>query len=212
MRINKIYLIFTGLLLAAFTNLSAQSLIKGIVGDAETNELMIGVSAKEAEEKSTEVVLKSRHSVRRQYWEHALEAFHNSSCTLFNNISPSKDHWISAGSGVRGCPFNLIFGQKLLRVEFYISRASKEENKFIFDFLHGKKEKIEENFGAPLEWMRLDNKKASRVQYECKADGFNKEKWDEWVDWHLTHMTKLEKSFKAPLQQVTEALKMQTFE
>ena len=44
MHINKkIYLIFAVLLLAAFTNLSAQSLIKGIVSDAETNELMVGV-------------------------------------------------------------------------------------------------------------------------------------------------------------------------
>lgn len=186
--------------------------IDQIIPTPEAKELMIGINAKEAEEKSTEVVLKNRHNVRHQYWEQALDAFHNSSCTLFNNISPSKDHWLSAGSGVRGCPFNLIFLQKELRVELWISRGSTEENKFVFDFLHDKKEKIEEAFGQPLEWMRLNDKKSSRVQFTCKADGFNKEHWAEWVQWHLTSMTKLEKAFKAPLQQAGEALKKQSFE
>ena len=73
---------------------------------------MIGISAKEAEEKSTEVVLKNRHNVRHQYWEQALEVFQNSSCTLYNNVSAGKDHWLSAGSGLRGCPYNLLLLQK----------------------------------------------------------------------------------------------------
>ncbi len=186
--------------------------IDQIIPTPEAKELMIGISAKEAEEKTTEVVRKNRHNVRHQYWEQALEAFQSSSCTLFNNISPSKDHWISAGSGVRGCPYNLIFLQKELRVELWISRGSTEENKFIFDFLHEKKEKIDESFGDQLEWLRLNEKKSSRIQYTCKADGFNKEQWSEWVEWHLTQMTKLEKAFKAPLQQASEALKKQNFE
>lgn len=186
--------------------------IDQIIPTPEAKELMIGISAKEAEEKTTEVVLKNRHNVRHQYWEQALEAFQNSSCTLFNNISPSKDHWLSAGSGVRGCPYNLIFLQKELRVELWISRGSTEENKFLFDFLFGQKEKIDEAFGDKLEWLRLDDKKSSRIQYTCKADGFNKEHWSGWIDWHLAQMTKLEKAFKAPLQQASEALKKQNFE
>jgi hypothetical protein len=186
--------------------------IDQIIPTPEAKELMIGINAKEAEEKSTEVVLKNRHTVRYQYWERALDAFHNSSCALFNNISPSKDHWLSAGSGVRGCPFNIIFLQKELRVELWISRGSTEENKFVFDFLHEKKEKIVESFGKPLEWMRLDDKKSSRIQYACKADGFNKDKWAEWVNWHLSYMTKLEKALKIPLQQASEALRKHKFE
>lgn len=186
--------------------------IDQIIPTPEAKELMIGISAKEAEEKTTEVVLKNRHNVRHQYWEQALEAFQNSSCTLYNNISPSKDHWLSAGSGVRGCPYNLIFLQKELRVELWISRGSTEENKFLFDFLFGQKEKIDEDFGDKLEWLRLDDKKSSRIQYTCKADGFNKEHWSGWIDWHLAQMTTLEKAFKAPLQQASDALKKQIFE
>ncbi len=186
--------------------------IDQIIPTPEAKELMIGINAKEVEEKTTEVVLKNRYKVRRQYWEQALEVFQTSPCTLYNNISASKDHWLSAGSGLRGCPYALIFLQKELRVEISFARSSTEENKFVFDFLHEMKEKIEENFGDQLEWLRLDDKKSSRVQFTCKADGFNKEQWSEWVEWHLAQMTRLEKAFKAPLQQAAEALKMQNFE
>lgn len=186
--------------------------IDQIVPTPEAKELMIGINAKEAEEKSTEFVLKNRHNVRLEYWEQAMEVFHRSPCTLFNNISPSKDHWLSAGSGFRGCPFNLIFLQKELRVELWLSRSATEENKFVFDFLLGKKEKIEESFGQPLEWLRLDDKKSSRIQFSCNVDGFNKEKWPECIQWHLENMIKLEKALKTPLQQAADALKKKNFE
>ena len=186
--------------------------IDQIIPTPEAKELMIGISAKEAEEKSTEVVLKNRHNVRRQYWEKALEVFQNSHCKLYNNISPSKDHWLSAGSGLSGCPYALIFLQKELRVEVSIARASQEENKFVFDFLHHRKDKIEEAFGEPLEWLRLDDKKSSRIQFSCKADGFNKEHWSGWVQWHLNYMTKFEKALKTPLQKASEALKNKNVE
>jgi hypothetical protein len=193
-------------------SLSEQLLINidQIIPTPEAKELMIGISAKEAEEKTTEVVLKNRHNVRLQYWEYALETFQNSQCKLYNNISPSKDHWLSAGSGLSSCTYGLIFLQKELRVEFSISRSSQEENKLIFDFLHDRKDQIQETFGQPLEWLRLDDKKSSRIQFSCNADGFNKEHWEEWVQWHLEHMTKFENALKTPLQSVSEALKNNT--
>lgn len=186
--------------------------IDQIIPTPEAKELMIGINAKEAEEKSTEVVVKNRHSVRREYWEMALEAFQRSSCNLYDNISPAKDHWLYAGSGLSNCPYSLIFSQKELRVELVIGRPSKEENKFIFDFLLGLKDDIEISFGDALEWMRLDEKKSCRIQYSCAADGFNKDTWKESVAWHLEHMRRLEQALKKPLQKAAEALKQQNFE
>ncbi|BDY07058.1 DUF4268 domain-containing protein [Ferrimonas sp. YFM] len=185
--------------------------IDQIIPTPEAKELMIGINAKEAEEKSTEVVRKTRHHVRNAYWEQALEAFQSSACTLYNNISPSKDHWLSAGSGLTGCPFNLIFGQKEIRVELWISRGQTEQNKFLFDQLFAHKDEIEATFGQPLEWMRLDNKKSCRIQFARAAEGFNKERWPEWVAWHLEQMSRLEKAFKGPLNQAGQALKQASF-
>jgi len=215
---TALWLLGQGISIACFKitpySLGEQLLINidQIIPTPEAKELMIGINAKEAEEKTTEVVLKNRHTVRREYWERALEAFQKSACQLYNNISPSKDHWLSAGSGLSGCPYNLIFLQKELRVELWISRGVTEENKYLFDFLSQSKQDIEHTFGAELEWMRLDEKKSCRIQFSTKADGFNKETWPQAVAWHLEQMTKLEKALKGPLQKAAEAMKQKNFD
>ena len=186
--------------------------IDQIIPTPEARELMIGINAKEAEEKNTEVVLKNRHTVRREYWEQALEVFQKSTCSLYDNISPSNDHWLSAGSGLSGCPYDLIFLKKELRVELWISRSVTEENKLLFDFLAAMKDDIETEFGEALEWLRLDNKKSSRIHFSCKADGFNRETWPQSIAWHLKYMSKLEQALKAPLQNAADALKQKNFE
>lgn len=62
--------------------------IDQIIPTPEARELMIVINAKEAGEKTTEVVVKNRHTVRREYWEKALDAFQKSQCNLYDNISP----------------------------------------------------------------------------------------------------------------------------
>ena len=186
--------------------------IEQIIPTPEAKELMIGMNAKEADEKSTEVSVKNRHKVRLAFWEQALEALKDSPCELFNNINSSKDHWLSAGSGVRSCPYTLIFGTKEARVELSLSRSQTVENKFIFDFLSRNKGAIEGNFGHELEWLRLDNKKASRVQFKKEFEGYNKDNWPEIIEWLVNHMICLEKALKKPLQQVNSELKTANFD
>lgn len=181
--------------------------IDQIIPTPEAKELMIGISAKEAEEKTTEVVRKERHTVRYDYWEILLDAFRNSECDLYDNISPSKDHWIYAGSGVSNCPYSLIFGKKEIRVELIFGRSSTEENTYIFEELLKIKQNIEATFGKSLEWLALENRKSCRIQYSKSVDGFNRENWRECVSWHLNSMTNLEKATRTPLQKVAEKLK-----
>jgi hypothetical protein len=181
--------------------------VEQIIPTPEVKELMIGMSAKEADEKETVVELKNRHKVRLGFWEQALEAMRDSDCNLFDNISPTKDHWINAGSGVRSCPFALIFGTKEARVEFNMSRSETEDNKFMYDLLLTKKQEIESKFGAELEWLRLDDKKASRIQFRKEFDGYNNESWPEIIKWLVAEMIKLEKALKQPLNYANKALK-----
>ena len=148
------------------------------------------------------MVLKHRHGLRLEFWELALEAFRKSSCTLYNNISPSRDHWLSAGSGLRSCPYNLIFGQNFIRVEFSMQRPSQEENKNIFDQLLLQKSLIESEFGEQLQWLRLDEKIASRVQYVHTIDGYDKLNWQFIIDWMIKYMQLLEQALEAQLQKI----------
>lgn len=178
-----------------------------IVPTPEAQKLMIAFNAKEADEKSTEVTRTKSESIRSLYWKQALDAFRSSKCNLYDNISSSEDHWLEAGSGLGGCPYVLHFLKDTLRVKVSIAKNSRDENEFIFDFLREKRDEIEKDFGDKLEWLNHERNISSYIQFVSKVDGFNEECWEEHVQWHLTHMIKLEKAFKAPLQEASEALK-----
>jgi hypothetical protein len=110
-----------------------------------------------------------------------------------------RDHWLSAGSGVRACPYQMIFSRDEARVELSLQRASKGENKWLFDQLFAQRAKIEAAFGAELDWRRMDDKKASRITYSKPFDGFNRECWPEMIAWLSLHIRKLETAFSEPL-------------
>ncbi len=181
--------------------------IEQIIPTPEARDLMIGMSAKEAEEKHTEATLRESHSLRPQFWQMTLDAFRNSPCNLFNNISPAKDHWLSAGSGLSGCPFNLIFGKHEIRVDLWLARTNQQENKQLYRYLNNEKVTIEAGFGQPLEWLELPNKKSSRIQFSREVDGYNKENWPDMIDWLVEHMIRLEKALKKPLAEAAKELK-----
>jgi hypothetical protein len=181
--------------------------LEQIIPTPEAAEYMIGISQKEAEVKSTEKEAKDRHRIRQEFWGKALEALRASKTDLFNNISPSKDHWLSAGSGVSYCPYNLIFGNKVIRVEMQISLGTKADNKYIFDQLFAQKDKIEATFGHELSWERLNDKISSYIRYGLAVDGDDREKWPEMIDWLINHIIKMETAFKTPLTEAVQAFK-----
>lgn len=182
--------------------------LEQIIPTPEAAEYMIGISQKEAEVKSAEKEAKNRHRIRLEFWGKTLEALRNSKCDLYNNISPSKDNWAWAGSGVTGCPYALIFGNRFIRVELVLGKSEKAANKFIFDKLLGNKSQIEATFGDVLIWDRMDDCKASIIRYALDVvDGFNEENWPEMIDWLVKHMIRLEAAFKKPLSEANQTMK-----
>lgn len=183
--------------------------VRQIIPVPEAEEFMISVAKKEREEKEADKAQKTRHDIRRAFWEEALEALRDAGVTLYQNISPSRDHWLSAGSGLSSCPYNLIFGKNEARVELSIQRADAEENKQIFDALEARKAEIESAFGAELAWKRMEAKKSSRIQYAQPFDGYNREHWPEIIAWMIDHIQRLEKAVRGPLQQAGAAIRAQ---
>lgn len=181
--------------------------VEQIIPTPEAAEFMIGINEKEAAEKTVEGELKSRHKIRLAFWQQALDALRASKTTLFNNISPSKDHWLTAGSGISGCPFNLIYGNKFIRVEIQIARGDKNVNKYIFDQLLARKVALEAAYGDQLSWERLDDKISSYIRHGMNIDGDNRDNWPEMINWLVEHIIKLEAVFKKPLAEAMQALK-----
>jgi len=180
--------------------------VEQIIPVKEVEEFTIKMAEKAQEDQSTQDELKTRHKLRIEFWKLLLQKF-NTKSHLFSNISPSKDSWISAGSGVSGVGFNFVVSKNYARTEVYMSRSVAEENKFIFDKLKELKTDIEAKTQL-LVWERLDNKKASRIKQELNnVSLYEKDDWNEMINYMIESMIKVESAFKKPLQEINTALK-----
>lgn len=182
--------------------------VQQIIPTPEAADFMIGMSTKENDEKVTQDTQKKRHKLRQEFWEAALEQLRAHGVDLYRNISPSRDHWLNAGSGLRGCPYTLIFSKGEARVELGLGRQDAAENKWLFDQLWADKDKLEADFGAKLDWKRLDGKKACRIVYAQDFDGYDRENWPTMINWLSAHIRKLEAAFSAPLTLLKPKLRL----
>ncbi|MCY0389902.1 DUF4268 domain-containing protein [Robbsia sp. Bb-Pol-6] len=173
--------------------------LQQIIPPPEVADYMINISSKEVEETAVQGTQKRRHELRLQFWAKALAKLREDGNDSFSNISSSKDHWLSAGSGVRACPWQLIFSKDEARVQLSLARADTAENKWLFDQLLLQRAAIEAVFGAPLEWRRMDDKKQSIVQISRAFDGYDRDTWPQITDWISQHLKQLEAAFREPL-------------
>ncbi|MDS1136721.1 DUF4268 domain-containing protein [Nitratireductor indicus] len=180
--------------------------LQQIIPTPEAADYMIGVSSKEVEETNVQGVQKRRHQLRLQFWARALEELRADGIMLFSNISPGRDHWLNAGSGVRGCPFTMIFARDEARVELNLARSDRDENKWLFDQLETHKAEIEAAFGDEMIWHRLDDKKQSRISYARAFDGYDQENWPDIIEWLSQHIRKLEVAFRQPLARFAQSI------
>ncbi len=173
-----------------------------IIPTPEEAEFRVGISEKKKEQKTAAKSQARSLELRPQFWAKTLEAMEKAGVKQYQNISPSKDHWLSCASGVSGIGFALIFLKKEVRVELNIASSDAETNKAIFDQFFHRKEAIEAAFGDSLEWQRLDDKKASRVKFSQAVDGYNEENWEMMIEWLVKYFPKLEKAFRPEIEKI----------
>ncbi len=166
--------------------------VEQIIPTPEAKELMISMSAKEADEKVTKSKQKRGQAFNKSFWESALDKLYDSDCTLFDNVSASKESWIAAGSGISSCNYILTFSKKEVRMELFLGRKSKEENKAIFDSLVAKKSHFEHCYGSALDWVRSDNKKGSKVQMRKEFNVPDIDCWPTIFNWYIDNAIKME--------------------
>jgi hypothetical protein len=177
-----------------------------IIPVPEAADFMIGISEKSAEARVNTDSDLARYNRRREFWSACLDRVKASDIRLYDNISPGKDHWLGAGSGIRSCPYELIFGIREARVQFALSRFEKAENKALFDALFERKDTIEADFGAPLIWKRLDHKKSCRIEFSQAFDSSESDGWDEIIDWMIEHLRRLHNALEEPLKTAASSL------
>jgi hypothetical protein len=172
--------------------------VEQIIPTKDAEEFMIGLADKARDEVEGAETEQRRHGIRRRFWTQLIKAM-NVKSNLYQNISPSTQSWIAAGSGTRGVALTFAATQTYGRSELYIDRGDKVENKAWFDALHADREAIERDFEGPLEWERLDTKRACRIKAEAPADVFDAEQWPAMIEFMTESMVRMERALKPRL-------------
>lgn len=168
--------------------------VQQVIPLPEAAEYQVQIREKERRERKDRA---ERYSIRRKFWDALLKRARLQT-DLHGNISPSEYGWVGAGSGMRGLGFNYAVTQHEAAAELYIDRGSNSggENKTLFDAIESAKDEVESIFGGPLEWQRLNNKRACRIKKSISVGGYRDEekKWPEIHGAMIDAMIRLEKA------------------
>jgi hypothetical protein len=178
------------------------------IGGSEPASLLtviVGPSEEAREVGETKKEIAERDILRKKFWTRLLD--HAKSKTkLHSGISPSEYSWIGTGTGVRGLGLNYTVTKNASVVELYIDRGkdTEEENKAIFDKIASHKDKIEKEFGEPLQWQRLEGKRACRIKKQFALGGYrdDEEKWPQIHEAMVEAMIRLEKALKPYIKSI----------
>lgn len=123
----------------------------------------------------------TRYELRRKYWSYALDIIkeHNSNNNMFNNVNSTKSNFINGYFGISGFSICCTANFDSARVELYIGKPHKEDNKNVFDNLISNKDRIEQTLNTHLNWLRGDDIKASKISYQL--DNVSIANNDDWL-------------------------------
>lgn len=104
-------------------------------------------------------------------------------------------NWYTFSSGVRGIVYGVAFALGgRVRVEAYIDREDDVWNKWMFEALHQQREELEAEFGEPLDWEPLNDKRASRIAvYRSGTIDDLPPELEEVADWVVDHLLRFKK-------------------
>ena len=161
--------------------------------------VIVGPSEEAKEVGKAKKEIAERYIIREKFWTQLLDLAKQKT-KLHSNISPTQHNWLGTSAGRQGLGYNYVLRKDGAQVELYIDRGKGKdsENKAIFEKIHANKEKIEKDFGEPLEWERLEGKRACRISKRINIGGYRdpEENWPNIHEAMVDAMIRLEKSMK----------------
>ena len=88
------------------------------------------------------------------------------------------------------------------RAELYIDAPDSRENKSVFDALYANRAAIDAEFGAPLVWQRLDDKRASRISFAVPGGWVDVSTWPSAIDRAVGAMQRLYKTLSPRVERI----------
>jgi hypothetical protein len=167
--------------------------------------LIVGPSEETKDVGQAKKEIAERYGIRKRWWTQLIERSAKFS-KLHAHITPGEYTWIGTSSGIRGLNLNYVVTQDECAAELYIDRGkdSSTENEAIFDQLLALKAEVEQAFGEPLSWQRLEGKRACRIRYTSAMGGYRspEEQWPGLQDHIASAMQRLERALRPFLKQL----------
>lgn len=169
--------------------------IEQIIPMKDSEEYIIQMAEKTQEMLIERERNRGRTKINQEFWGRFLDEI-NKDYDLYQNISPSKDPWISKSTGISGVAYGVIISGTNARVGLFLNSPSKEQNKKNFDALYSEKEDIESELGYNLNWRRKDDLKTSNIDYSMNGVSINNpEDWDKMISFLIENVIKFEEMF-----------------
>ena len=175
--------------------------LQQIIPPPDAADYMVRMAAKDSEEETTQGAYHRTREMRgTNFGRKRSKDCGDAACHASRTSARLGRRRLGCATGVTGCRFNLIFTRREVGVELTIARSEADDNKQIFDQLVAQRRQIEDAFGVPLDWRRMDDRTSSIVACRVgRDDCFDPETWPEIIDWMCQHAEKLEKAFAGPL-------------
>lgn len=190
---------------AAFYMVKVEAVKIGDSAPAPLFTLIVGPSEESQNVGHTKKEIAERYGIRKRWWTQLIDRSAKVN-KLHAHITAGEYSWIGASSGIRGLGLNYVVTQDECAAELYIDRGkdSEEENQAIFDQLLAHKAEIDAAFGAPLNWERLEGKRACRIRHTQSGGGYRapEDQWPVLQDTIIKDMDRLEKALRPHLRQL----------
>ena len=161
--------------------------------------LIVGSSEESQEAGETKKEFTERYILRHRFWTQLLERAQKKT-SLHVNTLPNNSNCIKTSTGNGEFYFRYLVQRHTSDIELYIDRGkdADSENEKIFDTLEKAKRKIEETFGEPLEWQRLEGQRSCRIGKRFSLGGYrdDEDKWQEIQDTTIDAMIRLEAALR----------------
>ena len=135
----------------------------------------------------------ARSALYQEFWSRFLDRLREDRPHWSRARSAPAQNWFSMTVGLPpGMQASPIFSMKdRIRTELYIDTGDVETTKAIFDHLFAQRAAFEEAYGRPLEWERLDDKRASRIAEYRPGSITRTDEHGEYIDWFIDTGTRL---------------------
>jgi hypothetical protein len=138
----------------------------------------------------------SRIDLKKRRFLEGLLKISNFCTPLFKNVSPDDSHtYIQAGGGQTGIYWRYDVKKYDVNTIFYLNHPDHHFNEECFRKLESFKDKINADFGGPLEWNFKKGRRCQYIQSTCTLGGSEDEdKWPEIYGDLVERMVRLEKA------------------